>query len=97
MKIWLGIPKKASGEIARKRLKLLLVADKTNCSPEILEKMKDDIIHIISNYMEIEKDGIEIQVISSGSIPRRGPVLRASIPLCQASGQPLHSAPIKRT
>ena len=43
-----------SGEIARKRLKLLLVADKTNCSPEFLEMIKDDIFQVVSKYMEID-------------------------------------------
>ena len=41
-----------SGEIARKRLKLLLVADKTNCSPEFLEMIRDDIFEVVSKYME---------------------------------------------
>ncbi len=99
MSIWPGIPKQASGAIARKRLKLLLVADKTDCSPEILEKMKDDIVHVISNYIEIDKDGIEIQVVQSRSIPtpKRGPVIRANIPLCRGSGQPVYTVPTKRT
>ena len=99
MSIWPGIPKQASGAIARKRLKLLLVADKTDCSPEILEKMKDDLVHVISNYIEIEKDGIEIQVVQSRSIPtpRRGPVIRANIPLRKGTGQALHTVPSKMT
>ena len=49
-----------SGEIARKRLKLLLVADKTNCSPEFLELIKDDIFQVVSKYMEIDSGDIEV-------------------------------------
>lgn len=95
MDIWPVFQRKASGEIARKRLKLLLVADKTDCSPEILDKMKDDIIHVISNYMEIEADGIEIQVIGPGSVPnvKPGPILRANIPIRMGNG----ALPVKRT
>ena len=99
MGIWPGTSgKQASGAIARKRLKLLLVADKTDCSPEILEKMKDDLIHVISNYIEIEEDGIEIQVVQSLSVPmpRKGPVIRANIPLRRESGQTLYTVPSKR-
>ena len=44
MNVWPVFQKKASGEIARKRLKLLLLSDKTDYPPEILEKMKDDIV-----------------------------------------------------
>ena len=49
-----------SGEIARKRLKLLLVADKTNCSPEFLEMIKDDIYQVVSKYMDIDSEEIEV-------------------------------------
>ena len=38
--------KKNSGEIARNRLKLLLVADKADCSPEVMQMIKDDMIHV---------------------------------------------------
>lgn len=86
MNVWPVFQKKASGEIARKRLKLLLLSDKTDYPPEILEKMKDDMIRVISKYMEIEADGIEIQILGLTPVPspRKGPVLRASIPLCSS-------------
>ena len=41
--------KKNSGDIAKDRLKLLLVSDRANCSPEIMEKIKNDIIQIYGN------------------------------------------------
>ena len=36
--------KKSSGSVAKDRLKLVLVSDRANCSPEIMEQMKNDII-----------------------------------------------------
>ena len=36
--------KKSSGEVAKDRLKLLLVSDRSNCSPETMELIKNDII-----------------------------------------------------
>ena len=51
--------KKNSGEIARNRLKLLLVADKADCSPEVMQMIKDDMIHVISRYMDVDSDRIE--------------------------------------
>ncbi|MBE7722766.1 MAG: cell division topological specificity factor MinE, partial [Lacrimispora celerecrescens] len=48
--------KKNSGEIARNRLKLLLVADKADCSPEIMQMIKDDMVRVVSRYMDIDSD-----------------------------------------
>lgn len=49
-----------SGEIARKRLKLLLAADKAGCPPEFLEMIKDDIGKAVSKYMDIDSGEIEV-------------------------------------
>ena len=43
--------KKSSGDVAKDRLKLLLISDRANCSPEIMELIKNDIIKVISKYM----------------------------------------------
>ena len=43
--------KKASGNVAKDRLKLVLVSDRANCSPDIIESIKDDILNILSKYM----------------------------------------------
>ena len=50
--------KKSSGEVAKDRLKLLLVSDRSNCSPETMELIKNDIIQVISKYMEIDPEGL---------------------------------------
>ena len=39
--------KKTSGDIAKDRLKLVLVSDRANCSPDIMEMIKNDIIQVI--------------------------------------------------
>ncbi len=46
--------KKSSGDVAKDRLKLLLISDRANCSPEVMELIKNDIIKVISKYMEID-------------------------------------------
>ena len=46
--------KKGSSDVAKDRLKLLLVSDRANCSPEVMEMIKNDIIKVISKYMEID-------------------------------------------
>ena len=47
----LDLRKKRSGEVARTRLKLLLVMDKTGCSQEFLEMLKIDICSSVSKYL----------------------------------------------
>ena len=69
--------KKSSGEVAKDRLKLLLVS---NCSPETMELIKNDIIKVISKYMEIDPDGLDIQ-ITQNSEESEGPALYANIPI----------------
>ena len=54
--------KKGSSDVAKDRLKLLLVSDRANCSPEVMEMIKNDIIKVISKYMEIDTDGLDIQI-----------------------------------
>ncbi|MCI9446204.1 MAG: cell division topological specificity factor MinE [Lachnospiraceae bacterium] len=75
--------KKNSGDIAKDRLKLLLVSDRANCSPEIMEKIKNDIIQVISKYMEIDAEGLDIQITQTESEGNNGnvPALFANIPI----------------
>lgn len=51
----------ASKEVAKSRLKFVLIQDRFNCSPETLEAMKTDILKAISNYVEIDETGLDIQ------------------------------------
>ncbi len=51
---------RSSKEIARDRLKVVLIHDRANISPEVMKLLKDDIIRVISNYMEINKQDMEI-------------------------------------
>ena len=80
--------KKNSSEVAMDRLKLLLVSDRANCSPEIMEKMKNDIIQVISKYMEIDLEGLEIQITQTESDGNNGsvPALCANIPITGMKG-----------
>ena len=75
--------KKSSGEIAKDRLKLLLVSDRANCSPEMMEMIKNDIIQVISKYMDIDVQGLDIQITETESETSNGvvPALFANIPI----------------
>ena len=54
--------KRSSGTMAKDRLKLVLVSDRASCSPETMEMIKNDIIEVISKYMEIDTQGLDIQI-----------------------------------
>lgn len=75
--------KKTSGDIAKDRLKLLLVSDRANCSPDVMEMIKNDIIQVISKYMEIDAEGLDIQITQTESEGNNGnvPALYANIPI----------------
>ena len=75
--------KKYSGDVAKDRLKLLLVSDRANCSPDVMELIKNDIINVISKYMIIDTDGLDIQITQTESDSNNGmvPALSANIPI----------------
>ena len=54
--------KEQSGKIARDRLKVVLIHDRANISPEVMDNLKIDIIKVISNYMEINQTDMEISL-----------------------------------
>lgn len=73
----------SSKEVAKDRLKLVLVHDRVNCSSQVLEMLKTDIIKVISNYMEIDEEELDIQITQTQSDVNNGtvPVLYANIPI----------------
>ena len=75
--------KKNSGNVAKDRLKLLLISDRADCSPDVMENIKNDIIQVISKYMEIDTDGLDIQITSTQSDTNNGsvPAIFANIPI----------------
>lgn len=75
--------KKNSSNIAKDRLKLLLVSDRANCSPEIMELIKNDMIQVIKKYMEIDGEGLDIQITQTISEDGTSsvPALFANIPI----------------
>ena len=74
---------KSSKSVAKERLKLVLVHDRVDCSPQLLDLIKDDILKVIANYTEIEENGLEIKMSKSRGEDDDMPVsaLVANIPL----------------
>lgn len=68
--------KRKSGNVAKERLRVLLIADRTGCSPETMELIKTEIFNVISKYMEIDKDDSIIEIEKS-----KNPYIFANIPI----------------
>lgn len=74
--------RKSSREVAKDRLKILLISDRVNCSPEVMDMIKEDIAKVISRYMKIDTDNMEIQISKSSVKGRnKNPSLYANIPI----------------
>ncbi len=74
---------KTSKSVAKERLKLVLVHDRVDCSPKLLDMIKTDILKVIANYAEIEEEGLEIKMSKARGENDDMPVsaLVANIPL----------------
>lgn len=74
---------RTSRQIAKDRLKILLISDRVSCSPETMEMIKNDITKVISKYMKIDSESMDIQIIKTDTKGRtpKNPVLYANIPI----------------
>ncbi|WP_291632469.1 cell division topological specificity factor MinE [Clostridium sp.] len=70
-----------SKDIASDRLKLILIHDRADFSPDFLEMIKADILKVISKYAEIETGAIEVRLTTKEEYEGSSPALIASIPI----------------
>ena len=54
-----------SVEIAKERVRSLVVADRMKCTPDIVEKMSNDIYIVISKYIDIKPEQLDIEISRS--------------------------------
>ena len=75
--------KKTSKTVAKDRLKLVLIHDRVNCSTDVLEMMRADILKTISKYMDFDDGELELKVGSTRSEASGNvvPALYANIPI----------------
>jgi cell division topological specificity factor len=69
--------RKRSANSAKERLQLVLIHDRTDLTPGQLESLKDELIEIISHYVEIDSSAVTINLAQDGREQR----LLADIPL----------------
>jgi len=77
-----------SKDIAKERLKLVLVHDRVNVSSNFLEMIKGEIIKVISDYMEIDEENLDMKMtrIRREEDDALLPALVANIPIKRMKG-----------
>lgn len=78
----------SSKNVAKERLKLVLVHDRVNVSSTFLEMIKGDLIKVISDYMEIDEDNLEVKMTKTkrDEDDTLVPALVANIPIKRMKG-----------
>jgi cell division topological specificity factor len=66
-----------SKEIAKDRLKFVLIHDRSKINPEVISKIKEEILGVISKYLDVDMEGCEIQLKNE----KRDTILEANIPI----------------
>lgn len=51
-----------SKEIAKERLRLVLLHDRASVAPQYLGLLKDDMVKVVSNYMEINEQDMQVNL-----------------------------------
>jgi cell division topological specificity factor len=74
-------------DVAKDRLKLILIHDRGDLAPEVLENIKKEILEVISKYVEIDSDDIDITITKTGEMDGDSPALVANIPIKNVRGR----------
>lgn len=71
----------SSKDVAKERLKLILIHDRADLSPELLELIKGEIMNVIARYVEIDNSDVEVKLTKVKEQDGNAPALVANIPI----------------
>lgn len=75
-------------DVAKDRLRLILIHDRGDIPAETVEKIREEILAVISKYIEIEAEDVEIAVTKSDMLDGDGsPALSCNIPIRSVRGR----------
>lgn len=70
-------------EVACNRLRVVLMQDRTNLTPELLQRMRRELVELLSKYVEMDKDALELNFDQEGDQM----ALMLSIPVIRAKDE----------
>lgn len=79
----LGRVNRGSGNTAKERLQFILVHDRINLPPERLQAMKAEILEVISKYVAVDQENVDIFLEQRD----RDSLIRAEIPFTGGTEQ----------
>ena len=73
----------SSKDTACNRLRVVLMQDRTNLTPELLERMRGELVELLSKYLEMDKEALELNLEQDGEQV----ALMLSIPVIRAKDE----------
>lgn len=70
-------------DVACNRLRVVLMQDRTNLTPELLQRMRRELVELLSKYVEMDKDALELNFDQEGDQM----ALMLSIPVIRAKDE----------
>lgn len=70
-------------EVAKNRLRVVLMQDRTNLTPELLQRMRKELVDLLSKYVEMDKEALELNFDQEGDQM----ALMLSIPVIRAKDE----------
>lgn len=70
-------------DVACNRLRVVLMQDRTNLTPELLQRMRKELVDLLSKYVEMDKEALELNLEQEGEQM----ALMLSIPVIRAKDE----------